>query len=72
MNIYIYISILASPSYSIYQYSLILVCFPFNITYKDIMFNFNIEDILLDIIFVKYPKLPHNKIQKIKYNIPSG
>jgi hypothetical protein len=35
-----------SYSYSIDQYSLILVSFPFNISYKDIMLEFNIKDIL--------------------------
>jgi hypothetical protein len=32
------------------------------------MFNFNIKDILLDIIFVKYPRLPNNQKNKIQYN----
>jgi len=58
---YYIFSISISSSYSIYQYSLFLVRFPFNISYKDIMFNFNIKDILLDIIFVKYPRLPNNQ-----------
>lgn len=58
---YYIFSISISFSYSIYQYSLFLVRFPFNISYKDIMFNFNIKDILLDIIFVKYPRLPNNQ-----------
>lgn len=35
-----------SSSYSIDQYSLILVRFPFNISYKDIMLHFNTKDIL--------------------------
>ncbi len=53
------------------QYSLILVRFPFNISYKDIMLNFNIKDILFDVMFVKYPRLLDNKIQKIQHNNPS-